>query len=94
MLIISPTDTLDQIHEKIQMDDVFYLPDHFNLPGIPNHKIIADICTSNLTDLDKIIIDNPNKLFFFSNHPQFIDVQPDNCKFLPLYFRYTAGYER
>lgn len=86
MLIISPTDTLDQIHKKIQMDDVFYLPDHFNLPGIPNHKTIADIITSNLTDLDKIIINNPNKLFFFSNHPQFIDIQPDNCIFLPLYF--------
>ena len=86
MLIISPTDTLDEIHKKIQTDDVFYLPDHFNLPGIPNHEIIANICTSNLTDLDKIILNNPNKLFFFSNNPQFVDSKPDNCIFLPLYF--------
>tara|TARA_E500000318_G_scaffold103793_1_gene109206 strand:- start:187 stop:1269 length:1083 start_codon:yes stop_codon:yes gene_type:complete len=86
MLSISPKDPIDHIQSKIQRDDVFCIPDHFNLPGIPNHETSIEYTKTNSTKLDEIVLSNPNKLFFFFNNPQFVNGQPNNCIFLPLYF--------
>ena len=68
MLSISPKDQIDHIQSKIQRDDVFCIPDHSNLPGIPNHETSIEYTKTNSTKLDEIVLSNPNKLFFFFKH--------------------------
>ena len=86
MDVINPKDSIEIILKKVNKNDVICIPDHFNLPGIPDYLTIKKILSTNKTELDHIILDNPNKLFYFFSHPQFVDHQPNNCVFLPLYY--------